>query len=307
MKYVILVGDGMADIPLTELEGKTPLSAANKPGMDFIASKGINGRVYTVPDGMVPESDTANLSIMGYDPLLYSKGRSPLEAASIGIQMFPEDTVIRANIVTLSEEETAYEDKHMVDHSSGEITTQEADELIKAVQEVFGDGQKTFYTGVSYRHCLIWKDCPDYTDFTRPHDIIGQCIGDHRPRNASSQAMWELQKASFDLLNNHPINLARAAAGKRGARLIGYRGTVEFDFYTGVVTVYQHLRNITETHTFNANGSAHFGGDRRLAENFVGVMQGTERSNAPLSEGIRSAALCLGAKKSSIEHVFVEL
>ena len=217
MKYVILVGDGMADVPLTELGGKTPLSAAYKPGMDLIASKGVNGRVYTIPKGMVPESDTANLSIMGYDPMIYSKGRSPLEAASIGIQMFPEDTAIRANIVTLSEEEEAYEDKHMVDHSAGEITTAEADELIKAVQEAFGDGQKTFYTGVSYRHCLIWKDCPDYTDFTRPHDIIGHCIGDHRPKNASSQAMWELQKASFKLLNNHPVNLARAAAGKRKA------------------------------------------------------------------------------------------
>ncbi len=217
MKYIILIGDGMADIPLVELGGKTPLSVAHKPGMDFIASKGLNGRVNTVPEGMVPESDTANLAIMGYDPLLYSKGRSPLEAASIGIPMLPEDTAIRANIVTLSQEEEAYEDKYMIDHSAGEISTQEADELIKAVQEAFGDGQKTFYTGVSYRHCLIWKDCPEYTDFTRPHDIIGHRIGDHRPRNASSQAMWELQKASYELLNNHPVNLARAAAGKRKA------------------------------------------------------------------------------------------
>ncbi len=217
MKYVILIGDGMADLPLAELGGRTPLRAAYKPGMDEIASQGINGRVYTVPDGMVPESDTANLAIMGYDPRVYSKGRSPLEAASIGIEMLPEDTAIRANIVTLSEEEEAYEDKRMIDHSAGEISTEEADCLIRSVQEAFGDSVKTFYTGVSYRHCLIWKNCPDYTDFSRPHDIIGRRIGDYRPRNLSSKPMWELQKASYELLNNHPINLARAAAGKRKA------------------------------------------------------------------------------------------
>lgn len=217
MKYIILVGDGMADLPLTGLGGKTPLSAAQKPGMDYIASKGICGRVNTVPEGMVPESDTANLAIMGYDPRLYSKGRSPLEAASIGIRMQDDETAIRANIVTLTEEEDAYEDKHMVDHSAGEITTEEADELIKAVQAHFGNDILTFYTGVSYRHCLIWKNCPDYTDFSRPHDIIGKRIGDYRPQNASSQAMWELQRASYEVLNNHPVNLARAAAGKRKA------------------------------------------------------------------------------------------
>ena len=217
MKYVILVVDGMADLPLAELEGKTPLSAAEKPGMDYIASKGQNGRVQTVPEGMVPESDTANLAIMGYDPRLYSKGRSPLEAASIGIAMGEDDTAIRANVVCLSEEEERYEDKRMIDHSAGEISTEEADLLIKSVQEAFGNDFRTFYTGVSYRHCVIWKDCPDFTDFSRPHDIIGRRIGDHAPVNPSSAPMWELQKASYDLLNTHPVNLARAAAGKRKA------------------------------------------------------------------------------------------
>ena len=222
MKYIILVGDGMADLPLSELEGKTPLSAAVKPAMDYIASKGINGRVSTVPEGMVPESDTANLAIMGYDPKVYSKGRSPLEAASIGIKMQADETAIRANVVCLSEEETCYEDRRMIDHSAGEITTEEADELIKAVQAAFGNEYRTFYTGVSYRHCLIWKDCPDFTDFSRPHDIIGRRIGDHAPVNFSSQAFWELQKASFDLLNHHPVNLARAAAGKRKANSLWF-------------------------------------------------------------------------------------
>ena len=217
MKYVILVGDGMADLPLAELNGKTPLSAAEKPGMDYIASKGLNGRVNTVPEGMVPESDTANLAIMGYDPRVYSKGRSPLEAASIGISMAEDETAIRANVVCLSEEEEAYEDKRMIDHSAGEISTEEADLLIKAVQEAFGNQIRTVYTGVSYRHCVIWKDCPDYSDFARPHDIIGKRIGDYAPVNPSSAPMWELQKASYELLNNHPVNLARAAAGKRKA------------------------------------------------------------------------------------------
>ena len=217
MKYLILVGDGMADLPLRELNGGTPLSAARKPGMNYIASKGINGRVNTVPEGMVPESDTANLAIMGYDPRVYSKGRSPLEAASIGIRMRPEDTAIRANIVTLTEEESDYDDRHMVDHSAGEITTEEADVLVRDLQKQFGDATKTFYTGVSYRHCLIWKDCPPFTDFSRPHDIIGKRIGDYRPQNASSRPMWELQRASYDFLNRHPVNIARANAGKRKA------------------------------------------------------------------------------------------
>lgn len=217
MKYIILVGDGMADLPLRELDGRTPLSAAYKPGMNYIASKGVNGRVNTVPEGMVPESDTANLAIMGYDPRLYSKGRSPLEAASIGIRMQPDETAIRANVVTLSEEQESYEDRLMVDHSSGEITTEEADVLIRDVQNKFGDAVKTFYTGVSYRHCLIWKDCPPFTDFSRPHDIIGKRIGDYRPQSASSRPMWELQRASYEFLNVHPVNLARAAAGKRKA------------------------------------------------------------------------------------------
>lgn len=217
MKYIILVGDGMADLPLRELNGGTPLSVAQKPGMDYIASKGVNGRVNTVPEGMVPESDTANLAIMGYDPRLYSKGRSPLEAASIGIQMQPDETAIRANIVTLSEEQECYEDKRMVDHSSGEISTEEADVLLRDLQSQFGDASRTFYTGVSYRHCLIWKDCPPFEDFTRPHDIIGKRIGDYRPQSASSRPMWELQRASYAFLNAHPVNLARANAGKRKA------------------------------------------------------------------------------------------
>ena len=224
MKYIILVGDGMADLPLAELGGKTPLSAAEKPAMDYIASRGLNGRVNTVPEGMVPESDTANLAIMGYDPRVYSKGRSPLEAASIGIKMQDDETAIRANVVCLSEEEALYEDKRMIDHSAGEISTEEADELIKAVQKAFGNEFRTFYTGVSYRHCLIWKNCPDFTDFSRPHDILGKRIGDHAPVNLSSRPFWELQKASYDLLNQHPVNLARAAAGKRKANSLWFWG-----------------------------------------------------------------------------------
>ena len=176
MKYIVMLGDGMADHKVPALGGKTPLMCAQKPNMDYIASHGEVGLVNTVPEGMVPESDTANLSVMGYDPRVYSKGRSPLEAASMGINMRGDETAIRANIVTLGGNGN-YEDLVMVDHSSGEIPTSEARVLIEALQEKFGTGYRRFYTGVSYRHCLIWRDCPGFTAFSRPHDIIGKRIG----------------------------------------------------------------------------------------------------------------------------------
>ncbi|HBR31080.1 MAG TPA: hypothetical protein DD733_03240, partial [Clostridiales bacterium] len=181
MKYIVLIGDGMADVPLRELGGKTPLQAAEKPGMNNLAQYGINGMVSTVPEDMTPESDTANLALMGYDPKVYSRGRSPLEALSMGIDMQPEDTAIRANIVALSDDGLPYEQKIMLDHSADEIPTEEARVLIEALNNRFGNENLHFYTGVSYRHCLIWKDCPDFTDFTRPHDILGKRITEYLP------------------------------------------------------------------------------------------------------------------------------
>ncbi len=211
-----MLGDGMADVPIAALGKKTPLEAAYKPTMDMLASKGVNGIVNTIPEGMVPESDTANLAVMGYDPRIYSKGRSPLEAASIGIDMQDDETAIRANIVALGGE-GAYEDLVMLDHSSDEIPTDEARILIEAVEERFGNDIMKFYCGVSYRHCLIWKNCPEFDDFSRPHDIIGRRIGDYLPKSESSKPMRELMKASYEFLNNHPLNIDRAKRGLKKA------------------------------------------------------------------------------------------
>ncbi len=217
MKYIILVGDGMADVPMRELGGRTPLNAADKPGMNYLAQNGINGRVFTVPEDMTPESDTANLALMGYDPRKYSKGRSPLEALSMGIEMQPEDTAIRANLVALSDDSLPYEEKTMLDHSSDEIPTDEARVLIEAVQERFGNDFMHFFTGVSYRHCLIRKNCPDFTDFSRPHDILDKKIKEYLPKNEQSKPMRTLMEESYELLNNHPLNLDRAKRGLKKA------------------------------------------------------------------------------------------
>ena len=216
MKYIVMLGDGMADHKVPALGGKTPLMCAQKPNMDYIASHGEAGLVNTVPEGMVPESDTANLSVMGYDPRVYSKGRSPLEAASMGINMRGDETAIRANIVTLGGNGN-YEDLVMVDHSSGEIPTSEARVLIEALQEKFGTGYRRFYTGVSYRHCLIWRDCPGFTAFSRPHDIIGKRIGEYLPYGEEGEVFLRLMKESYEFLSEHPLNKKRVSEGKRPA------------------------------------------------------------------------------------------
>lgn len=216
MKYLILVYDGMADRKIKELGDKTPMQVAKKPVMDSLTKHAFCGTVSNVPNGMVPESDTANLAILSYDPKVYSKGRSPLEAVSMGIQMSPAETAYRCNVVTLSEE-GEYEDKIMLDHSADEITTQEADELIKALQAALGNSERTFYTGVSYRHCLIWKNGNDHYPFMRPHDIIGQRIGEHLPKGEEGEVFLKLMKESFAILDQHPVNQARRARGLRPA------------------------------------------------------------------------------------------
>lgn len=216
MKYIVMLGDGMADLPIASLGKKTPLEAAKKPSMDYLAAHGVNGMVDTVPEGMVPESDTANLSVMGYNPEIYSKGRSPLEAASMGIIMQDNETAIRANIVALGGGGD-YEDLIMLDHSSDEIPTEQAAVLIDAVQKHFGNEIMRFHCGISYRHCLIWKDCPSFDDFSRPHDIIGRRIADYLPKSESSRPMYQLMKDSYNLLNNHPLNLERERQGLKKA------------------------------------------------------------------------------------------
>jgi len=212
MKYLVLVTDGAADYNIEELGNATPLEKANKPTIDKLCRKSFCGKVSNVPEGMVPESDTANIAIMSYDPKIYSKGRSPLEAVSMGIEMMPDETAFRTNVVTLGDEE-GYENKTMIDHSADEITTAEADELIKTIDKELGDELKKFYTGVSYRHCLIWKDAPENMEFMRPHDILGQKITEYLP----PEPVLEMQKKSYDILSKHPVNLARVQRGLRPA------------------------------------------------------------------------------------------
>lgn len=216
MKYVIFLGDGMADLPVEELGGKTPLESADKPNMDFIASHGKLGMVKTVPDGIKPGSDVANLSVMGFDPLKYYTGRSPLEAYSIGVDMIPGDISFRCNLVTLSDDEP-YENKTMVDYSSDEITTAEAKKLIEAVDEAFRTEEIEFHSGISYRHLMLWHGAKDSFKLTPPHDISGKRITEHLPNN---KTILDMMKKSYNILKNHPVNLERIKNGKRPANSI---------------------------------------------------------------------------------------
>lgn len=218
MKYLVLIPDGMADEPVAALNNRTPMEAAYKPTMDALAAHATVGHVLNVPVGMVPESDTANMAILSFDPKIYSHGRSPLEAVSMGIEMAPDETAYRCNVVTISDGDEDYEDKIMLDHSADEITTEEADELIKALDAALGNDLRTFHTGISYRHCLIWKDGDEHYDFARPHDIIGRCIRDYLPSEDNGGAEFRaLMKASYDILNHHPVNEARRARGLKPA------------------------------------------------------------------------------------------
>ena len=218
MKYLVLIPDGMADRPSEKLGGHTPMEIANKPMMDTLASKSLCGTVLNVPTTMVPESDTANLAIMSYDPRKYSKGRSPLEAVSLGINLGEHDTAIRCNLVTVSDGDEPYEDKIMIDHSADEITTEEADELVRALQEALPMEGRHLYTGVSYRHCLIWENASPTYDFARPHDIIGKRIGDYLPKADNGGAQFlEFMKKGYEVLCDHPVNRRRREAGKHPA------------------------------------------------------------------------------------------
>ena len=218
MKYLILIPDGMADVPIAELGALTPMQKANKPMMNMLAAKSLVGTVSNVPEGMVPESDTANMAILSFDPKVYSKGRSPLEAVSMGIEMMPDETAYRCNVVTLTEEQDNYEDRIIVDHSADEISTAEADELIKTLEKELGNEIRKFYTGVSYRHCLIWKDGNDKYNFMRPHDILGKRIGEYLPKAEDGGAEFlELMKKSYDILKDHPVNIARKERGLKPA------------------------------------------------------------------------------------------
>ena len=214
MKYLVLIPDGMADEKIDSLGGVSPMTKAEKPFMDMLAKRSFVGLVSNVPEGMVPESDTANMAILSFDPKVFSKGRSPLEALSMGLTMQDDDTAIRCNFVTLTEEQDNYEDRIITDNSADEITTEEADELVKVINEKLGNEIRHLYTGLSYRHCLMWKTDKDKYDFTRPHDIIGQRIGEYLPRENDGGAEFKkIMVESYDILKNHPINIARKARG----------------------------------------------------------------------------------------------
>lgn len=220
MKYVVLLCDGMADLPCKELGGKTPMSAAKKPNMDKLAKVSEVGLVKTVIDKLKPGSDVANLSVLGYDPEVYYSGRSPLEAGSIGIDMKPTDVSFRCNLVTLSDEEK-YEDKTMVDYCSDDISTAEAAELIRFIEEKMGTDEFSFFSGVSYRHCLIWdKGTLDIGTLTPPHDITGRKIKEYLGVNANGSKLLDMMKRSYNLLKDHPVNQNRIARGLRPANSI---------------------------------------------------------------------------------------
>ena len=216
MKYLVVIPDGAADYPIEALGGKTPFEAAGKPTVDRLAADSLVGTVSNVPSDMVPESDTANLAILSYDPKIYSKGRSPLEAMSMGLEMKPGDIAFRCNVVNVSEGEENYDDKIMIDHSADEITTEEAAELIAALEKELGTSERTFYPGVSYRHCMIWHNPPEYGNFSRPHDFPGKGVRGNLP----VEPYASLIRKSYDILNRHPVNEARRARGLRPANSI---------------------------------------------------------------------------------------
>ena len=221
MKYVVVLCDGMADYPVPALGGKTPMMVAKKPHIDALAAKAEVGLVRTVAPGLKPGSDVANMSVLGFDPHRFYTGRSPLEAASIGIDMKDSDVSLRTNLVTLSDKGEPFADKVIEDYCADDISTEEARQLIEAVQAAFGGGKYDFYTGVSYRHCLIWHGgTTELCNMTPPHDITGKVIGPHLSTAETARPLLEMMEKSFDLLKDHPVNKARVAADRRPANCI---------------------------------------------------------------------------------------
>ncbi len=220
MKYIVVLGDGMADEPIAELGDKTPLAYAKTPNMDRLSKLSEVGMVHTIPDGMNPGSDTANLSVMGYDPKKYYSGRSPLEALSIGVPMKDTDIAIRCNIVTISEDDVPFEEKTIIDHSSSEISTEDCAVLLHAVMEQLANETFQFYVGTSYRHCLIWNN-GQVVELTPPHDVLGQVIGQYLPKD---ETLRDMMKKSYDILVNHPINIERKKRGLNPANCCWFWG-----------------------------------------------------------------------------------
>lgn len=205
MKYLVILGDGMADNKIDSLGGKTPLQYAQTPNMDRLASEGTIGLVKTVPDGLPPGSDVANLGVIGYDPDVFYTGRAPLEAVSMGVKLNKNDIAFRCNLVTLSDE-PAYEDKTMVDYSAGEIKSDRAAILIRELGQFLKEKEMKFYPGISYRHLMVWDGGPDDTDLTPPHDISGRKIGSYLPKGNGGDKILSIMERSNEFLVSHPVN-----------------------------------------------------------------------------------------------------
>lgn len=219
-KYIVVLGDGMADEPIDALGGKTPLSYADTPALNRLSKLSEIGLVHTIPEGMKPGSDTANLSVLGYDPKIYYSGRSPLEALSIGVPMKDTDVALRCNIVTISEDDVPFEEKTIIDHSSGEISTEDCTVLLEAVKEELQDETYQFYAGTSYRHCLIW-DHGSVIELSQPHDVLGQVIGQYLP---TDENLLRMMKKSYEILVDHPINRERKKQGLNPANCCWFWG-----------------------------------------------------------------------------------
>ncbi len=220
MKYIIVLSDGMAGRPLEELGGKTTLEAADTPNFDRLAEKAEIGLASMVPEGMAPGSDTANLSVMGYDPKIYYTGRSPLEALSIGVDMAVDDVSFRCNLVTLTEDDGAYEDQKIIDHSSSEISTEDSTVLLEALKEGLKRDGYEFYAGTSYRHLLIWKH-GKVLELTAPHDILTKTVGEYLPKDP---VLLDMMKKSYEILKDHPINVERKKQGLNPANSAWFWG-----------------------------------------------------------------------------------
>lgn len=220
MKYIVVLGDGMADEPIAKIDGKTPLMYAKTPTMDRLAPRSEVGLAHTIPEGMKPGSDTANLAVLGYDPKIYYTGRSPLEALSIGVAMKDTDIAIRCNLVTVSDDDLPYEEKTILDHSSGEISTEDAAVLMEAIKQEMNNETWQYYVGTSYRHLTIWNG-GQVMELTPPHDIPGRVIGGYLPEN---QMLREMMKRSYEILNNHPLNVERAKRGLNKANSLWFWG-----------------------------------------------------------------------------------
>ncbi len=223
MKYVVVLGDGMADYPVEELGGKTPLDVANHPNMDYIANMGEFGLVRTVPEGMKPGSDTANLSVFGYDPKVYYSGRSPLEAASLGVELGPKDVTYRCNFVTLTGG-GPLETTTLADYSAGEISSEEAAELVAFLNENLATEDVRLYPGFSYRHCLVMRNAADGAELIPPHDFTGKPVEGRLPQGQNTDILFKWMTTAYACLKDHPVNKARVARGENPANGIWFWG-----------------------------------------------------------------------------------